>query len=231
MSAQLAVALVVQRAGRVALADPGGHRGQPAPGAALVAQRPHHDAGVVLVPLDHPAGPGRAARAPSARRRPGCRASPDLAEAVGLQIALVDHPQAQLVAQVEEGRVRRIVAGADRVDVVLLHQQQIAAHRLRVQGAPVARVELMAVDAAQQDPPAVDLQQPVLDARPYGSRSAAGSARRRWPAPRRRAAAARPSRGSTGTVTLSPGRQSRGRAPGRSPGRPVRSPPAGCRGR
>ncbi len=158
-----AVALVVQRPGRIALAHPGGHGGQPAAGAALVAQRPQHDAGVVLVPLDHPPGPVQQ------RRLPACvvgRIAPPVlpAETVGLQIAFVDHPQPQFVAQVEEGGVRRIVAGAHGVDVVTLHQHQIVAHRLGAERAPVTRVEFMAVDAAQQDPAAVDLQQTVLDA-------------------------------------------------------------------
>ena len=82
---------------------------------------------------------------------------------MGLQVALVDDPQPQLVAQTGKGGVRRIVAGAHRVDVVLLHQQQIAAHRLGAEGPPVARMELVAVDTAQQDPAPVDLQQSVLD--------------------------------------------------------------------
>ena len=59
--------------------------------------------------------------------------------------------------------MRRVVAGADRVDVVRLHQQHVAPHDLLGDRAAVVGVELVAVDAAEQDPPAVDLQQPVLD--------------------------------------------------------------------
>src|SRR4029453_13793915 len=47
------VALIVERARRVAVAGEGGHGGQVAPGAALVAEGPHDHAGTVLVPLDH----------------------------------------------------------------------------------------------------------------------------------------------------------------------------------
>ena len=80
-----------------------------------------------------------------------------------LEVALVDHVEAQLVAQLEEARVRRVVGRADRVEVVRLHQQHVAPHHLLRHRAAVVGVELVAVDAAEQDPPAVDLQQRVLD--------------------------------------------------------------------
>ena len=51
-------------------------------------------------------------------------------EAVGLEVALVDHPEAELVGEVEQRRVRRVVARADRVEVVPLHEQQRLAHGL-----------------------------------------------------------------------------------------------------
>ena len=84
-------------------------------------------------------------------------------EAVRLEVALVDHVEPELVAQLEEARVRRVVARAHRVDVVRLHQQHVAPHHLLRDRAAVVGIELVAVDAAEEDPPAVDLQQPVLD--------------------------------------------------------------------
>ena len=59
--------------------------------------------------------------------------------------------------------MRRVVGRADRVDVVRLHQQHVAPHDLLRHGAAVVGIELVAVDAAEEDAPAVDLQQPVLD--------------------------------------------------------------------
>ncbi|GAA3293923.1 hypothetical protein GCM10020295_17100 [Streptomyces cinereospinus] len=81
---------------------------------------------------------------------------------MGLQVALVDDPQAVRVAQVEEGRVRRVVRGADGVDVVPLHQQHVRAHGLDVQGAAAPGMPLVPVDALEQHRPAVDLDQAVL---------------------------------------------------------------------
>ena len=56
--------------------------------------------------------------------------------------------------------MRRVMAGAYRVDVVLLHQQHVGQHRRFVNGATRVRVELMPIHAAEQHPPAIDGQHP-----------------------------------------------------------------------
>jgi hypothetical protein len=81
---------------------------------------------------------------------------------VRLVVALVDHPQAVGVAEFEEVRVRRVVAGADRVDVVPLHQQHVLEQGLAGERAPGARVPFVPVDAAEQDRAAVD-EDPAVD--------------------------------------------------------------------
>jgi Alpha-L-fucosidase len=117
---------------------------------------------VVLVPFDHAAHPVQQ------RVRPlwivGRIAAPvGLAEALRLQVALVQYPHAELVAQVEEGRVRRVVAGAYRVDVVLLHQLKVGEHGGGGQRATEVGVELVPVDPAQQDRRSVHPQLTVHD--------------------------------------------------------------------
>jgi len=78
-----------------------------------------------------------------------------------LVVAFVDDIEAVLVAEVQEARVRRVVTGPDRVDVVLLHQQDVAEHVLRGQGATTVGVPLVAIDAPEEDAPAVDGQEAV----------------------------------------------------------------------
>ncbi len=142
--------------------DPLGHGRQAPAGTGLVAEGPEDDRRVVLVPLDH------AGRAVQQGRGPavvvdGVVAPALLGETVGLQVALVDDPQPVLVAQVEEGRVRRVVRGAHGVEVVPLHQQHVLAHGLQVERAALLRVPLVPVDALEEDGPAVDLDEAVLE--------------------------------------------------------------------
>ena len=92
-SVAVQVVLVVQRPRRVALARPVGHRDEVAPDPALVAERPHDHARVVLVALDRALDPVEVRLAPAgvvAR----VAAPADLLEAVRLEVALGDHVQA-----------------------------------------------------------------------------------------------------------------------------------------
>ena len=59
--------------------------------------------------------------------------------------------------------MRRVVRRADRVDVVRLHQLDVAAHDVLGHRAAAVGVPLVAVDAAQQHAAAVDAQLAVLD--------------------------------------------------------------------
>ena len=161
-SVAVEVVLVVQRPRRVAPAHPVRRRGEVAADAALVAERPHDHARVVLVALDGARDPVEVGVAP-ARVVARVAAPADLLEAVRLEVALGDHVEAVLVAELEEARVRRVVARAHRVDVVRLHQLDVAAHRGLGHRAPAVGVPLVAVDAAQQHAAAVDAQLAVLD--------------------------------------------------------------------
>ena len=151
----LVVALVVDGSARVTFAGPFGHLTQVLPGTGLVAQGPHDDAGVVLVPLHGPLYPVEVGCAPA---RVVGRVVPPLhvTETVGFQVALVDHPQAELVAQVEKVGVRRVVAGAYGVDVVLLHEFDVTTHHFLGDRPTVFGVPFVAVDPAQQYAAPVD---------------------------------------------------------------------------
>ncbi len=154
--------LVVDRAGPVALPHPPGHRRQVLPDPALVAERPHDDAGVVLVALD--GAPDAVDHRVAPARVVGGVAPPvDQPEPVRLQVALVDHPQPVLVAQVEERRVRWIVAGAHGVHVVPLHQQHVGQHLVPGDRPAAVRGDLVAVDASHGDRCAVDGEDAVDD--------------------------------------------------------------------
>ncbi len=159
------LALVVDQAARVAIVGPRGHPLQVAAGPGLVAERPHDHAGVVLVPLDGALDAVQAGGQPPGV--PAGVAAPAVQpEAVGLQVALVDHQQPVLVAQVEEPRIRRVVAGPHGVDVVPLHQDDVRPHGGLVQGTARLGVPFVPVHAAELDRAAVEPDQPVphLDA-------------------------------------------------------------------
>jgi hypothetical protein len=160
--APVGAVFVVHRAARVAVLRVAVHPLQVAAGPRLVAQRPHDHARVVLVALHHPPHPVLERVAPG-RVVGGVAAPAHVHEAVGLEVALVHDVQAVLVAQLEEAGVRRVVAGADSVDVVPLHQQHVVEHVLLGDGPAAVGVELVPVHPAQQHPVAVDGEQPVLD--------------------------------------------------------------------
>ncbi len=156
------IALVHDGPGRVALPDPLLEYVEVLADPALVRHRPHDDRGMVLVALDHPLDAVEH-RIPPDRLGRRVAGPVGVDEPVGLQVALLDHPEPQLVAEAQEVGVRRVVAGAHGVEVVLLHQQDVLPHRLRVERAAAVLVVLVAVHAAEQDGHAVHEQPAVLD--------------------------------------------------------------------
>ena len=82
--------------------------------------------------------------------------------AVGLEVGLVHHIQAVLVAQVVEARVVGVMAGAHGVDVVPLHVHHIPQHLFHRHAASAPAAPLVAVDALDDDPLAVHQHQAVL---------------------------------------------------------------------
>ena len=157
----VAVLLVVDRT-TIELVSLGVHRADVAAIAALVAQRPHDDARVVAL-LHH-----QALNTVDVGRLP-CRVVgnqgdvADILEAVALHIGLGDQHDAILITQLVEARVIGIVRGAHCVDVVLLHELQVAAHAIEAHGAALVIVVIVAVDAMHFKVSAVEVDMIALD--------------------------------------------------------------------
>ena len=77
---------------------------------------------------------------------------------MGLQIALVDHPEAELVGKIEHPRVRWIVAGPDGVDPGSLHHDQVGPGVLLVEHPTPIGMGLVPVHPAEDHLAAVDLR-------------------------------------------------------------------------
>ena len=87
----------------------------------------------------------------------------DILEAVALHIGLGDQHDAILITQLVEARVIGIVRGAHRVDVVPLHELQVAAHAIEAHGAALVIVVIVAVDAMHLKVSAVEVDMIALD--------------------------------------------------------------------
>ncbi len=199
-------ALVVERPGRVERAHPGGRGLVVGAVTGLVAQRPGDDRWVVPVALDHPRHAGDPLAEVARVVAQGAL------EGVRLDVRLVDDVQAELVGQVEEGRVVRVVRRAHGVEPELLHLSTRSARiDVRRDDPSGVLVEVVAVDAADEDPPAVDRAGPGRGSRPAGSRPGP-SPPRRPPRPGRpeRDGGGRGARGALGGPRLD-ARRRRGR--------------------
>ncbi|GJC98785.1 hypothetical protein ColKHC_07611 [Colletotrichum higginsianum] len=154
-----AVALVVDEAGLVDALDDVVHVLVVGAVEGLVAEGPQDDGGVVLVALDHLPRAVLVGLAPVwVVGGPVAGVVAEDAEAVALEIGLVEDPDAELVSQVVQARVVDVVGGADAVDVEMLHQQQVVLEELIGHGAARVRVMLVAVDAAELDWVTIDAE-------------------------------------------------------------------------
>ncbi len=123
----------------------------------LVAQRPDDDRGVVLVPEHHPGDPVHEGVQIA-------RVVGDLVGVVvGLDVRLVHDVETELVGEVVQRRVARVVGGADRVEPEALEQDQVGAQVAGRHRAPGQRMEVVPVDAPDEHPLAVHQQVPLDD--------------------------------------------------------------------
>ena len=153
-------ALVVHKAAGVGAAEILAHLPQGLAAVALVAARPDEDSGVVFVPFQHGFGPGQHIFPPlraCTGQRPFVRTvcTQLLPCAVSLQIRLPDDIQAVFIAELQEIRVVRVVAGAHGVDIMGFQVLYIPQHLFPADGAAGAAAPLMAVDALEHDTLAV----------------------------------------------------------------------------
>ena len=161
--------LIVEQPGGVILLHPAAGDLQVFAPSAFVAHGPDHHSGVVLVPhhaaldavqhglLELGVGHGGGAAAVVVK----------VAQlghgAVAFQIRLGNGVQAVLGAQLQKPGGVGIVAGADGVDVVALHQDQVLLGLLPGDGVAGDRVAVVAVDAPELDGHPVEVHHPVLD--------------------------------------------------------------------
>ena len=136
-----------------------------APAARLVAERPHHDAGIVLVALVHTlhSVPIKLLPCGMVADRVGGVAIFTRARAVCLDVRLVDDVKTEIVGDLEEHRVGRIVRSAHRVDVVLLHQHRVFEIVERAHHIALALVCVVVVDALELDLAPVEEEDVALD--------------------------------------------------------------------
>ncbi len=151
--------LILHRTARVAALDPAIHGIVGRAVTRLVAQRPDDDRGVVEVPCHHAGRPLQKGVAPGGiPRQP-----PHGGHAVGLQIRLIHHIEAEPIAQAIEVGVIGIVGAAHCVEVVPLHQQQIPLHGGAIDGIAFGGVVFVTVGTANKQRLTIDPQQAATD--------------------------------------------------------------------
>ena len=158
------VTLVVDdRPGTGALVDPARAGDQVRAGAGLVTEAPAHDRGMVLVALE---GPDRAVHVGVGPTRVVggiIDPLPRPLEPVRLYVAFEHDPQADLVGEVEQAGMGRVVGGADRVDSHGLHEGEVLARPGLVEHAPLGGTHLVTVDTVEGQGLAVGHEHAVLD--------------------------------------------------------------------
>ena len=108
------------------------------------------------VPADHPHGPVNISVFPG-------RQGADAVVAVALLVGLVDYVQPVIVIHSVHLGVVGIMAGADRVDVVALHQKDVLEHGFDRDRLSVDRVYVMPVSAFEISEDIVDIELVILE--------------------------------------------------------------------
>ena len=159
-------AFVMDQTGVVHIVEELGHGGVAGAGIGLVAQGPDQDGGMVLVPLIHGIGAIQHAGFPlgtAAGDSPARLTSAQLLPgAVTFHIGLVDQVDAITVTEAIPEALIGVMAGADGIQVVPLHKADVPHHIFLGDGTATLAVELVTVDATEQDALAVDVHDAVL---------------------------------------------------------------------
>ena len=136
------------------------HRANVAAVAGLVAQRPDDDRRMVFLRVDVAHDPLNVNMLPCRVIGDGAKVA-DVGEAVGFDIGFRHHEQAVNVAHLIETRVVGVVGGTYRVDIVLLHQQQIFLNAIHPYGAALQMVVVVTVNAVEHHVAVIDIEQAV----------------------------------------------------------------------
>ena len=158
----IAILFVVHQPGRVDRLAALVHGSDVAAVAGLVAERPDDDGGVVLLGVHVALDAIHEHRLPEGVVGDAAEIA-DVGKTVGLHVGLRHHEQTVLVAQLVETRVVRVVGGAHRVEVVLLHQHDIALHPIHADRTALEVVVVVAVHPVQLEVVAVDVEEAILD--------------------------------------------------------------------
>ncbi len=156
------VALVVNGPGGIDFADGLGHGLMAAAVAGFVAQAPHENAGVVAVAHHHAHAAVHELGLPF-RVLGDVIVVADVCNAVALDVRFIHHIQTILVAKIQEARVVGIMAGADGVHVVPLHEQHVLFHVVDGGIEAQQRMSVVAVHAQELDVFTVEVEHAVLD--------------------------------------------------------------------
>ena len=158
------VALVVDdRPGTGALVDPARAGGQVRAGAGLVTEAPTHDRWVVLVALEGTDRTVQVGGGPARVVRGIIDPLPHALEPVRLDVTFEHDPQADVIGEVEQAGMGRVVGGADRVDSHGLHEGEVLARPVLVENAPLGGTHLVAVDAVEGQGLTIGHEDTVLD--------------------------------------------------------------------
>ena len=126
------------------------------PAARFVAEAPHRNAGVILVPFKHTQNPVPISGKPLCVIAENIRFHRRLTFkrtlcAVGFDIRFVNHIQSVFVAKVKKNRIRRIMRGSDGVDVERFHQSNVLEKILCAHHIAVLFMCIMMIDTLEFD--------------------------------------------------------------------------------
>ena len=122
--------------------------------STFIAKRPGHDAGVIFVPLCHRNSPVHMGSFPHGAV--SCMVVVVGPEVMGFEVHLIPHIQAVFVAELIKAGVVGVMGGSDGVEIVLLHQLHIKAHRCLRDCPTRSGVCFVAVHPLNKDGFAVD---------------------------------------------------------------------------
>ena len=127
------------------------------PAARFIAQRPEQHGGMILVTQHHTGGTLHIGMQPE---RIIAQIVPD---AMGFEVGFIDQIDPIFIAQLVPERVIGIMAGANRVEVELLHQLDLGAHIVFCERPTAFGMMLMTIYAAQHEAFAVQQNDAILD--------------------------------------------------------------------
>ncbi|MFM1944245.1 MAG: hypothetical protein RI897_3227 [Verrucomicrobiota bacterium] len=154
-------AFVVDGAGGVALFHPGVGGFEVGAVAGFIAHGPDEDGGVVFIAFHEVGDAVEVGGFPF--RLIGESFARVIADAVAFDIGFIDEVESVGVAEVVPFRVVGVVTGADCVDVVALHEEDVLEHGGTGDRVAGVGVHFVAVDAADNDGLAVEKELGVFD--------------------------------------------------------------------